>query len=240
VENVVTEPEFWEEMDVLLAKYDLLRHPYYEAWRNGVLSLRDLREYACEYYYHVASFPVYLREFAARLSDGALRQSVLQNLWDELGINSGDDLAHSLIWLKFAVGTGALPNDVYSRKPIQEMAALVETYLKMARTGTSAEALAAFYVYESQVPRISSEKAHSLSKIYGLDEVTCRYFALHTSADVAHSAIWREQLSNILTAEPKGARHALTAAERAAKALWRVLDGINSKRDLRKPASSTN
>ena len=227
-------------MDGLLVNYDLLRHPYYEAWRHGTLSLRDLRDYACEYYYHVASFPVYLREFAARLADGQLRQSVLQNLWDELGIHSGEDLAHGLIWLKFAVGTGALPNDVYSRKPSQEMSALVATYLKLARTGCAAEAVAAFYIYESQVPRISTEKAYSLRKIYGLDDVTCRYFILHTTADVAHSAVWHEQLDSLIESDPKSARPALGAAERAAKALWRALDGIDSRRRYSNKTSRTN
>lgn len=227
---MMTSVEFWTRIDDLLSEHDLLKHPFYEAWRDGALTLRDLREYASEYYHHVASFPVYLREFASRLSDGELREAVLKNLCDELGIHSGEDRAHNLIWLDFAVGTGALPNHIFNRKPLPEITALIELYLKLARSGAPAETLAALYVYESQVPRVSREKASTLRTIYGLDESSCHYFTLHTTADVAHSMIWREQLQKFLNSDPKATRSSLTAAERAAKALWRALDGINSQR----------
>jgi len=50
-----------------------------------------------------------------------------------------------------------------------------------------AEVIAAFYAYESQIPRISGEKACGLLRHYGADARTCGYFALHTYADVRHS-----------------------------------------------------
>jgi pyrroloquinoline-quinone synthase len=229
--------EFWMAMNSLLETYDLLRHPYYIAWRDGALTLADLREYACEYYYHVASFPVYLKQFAARLPEGHLRQSVLHNLWDELGTNGGEGIAHHRVWINFAIGTGVLARDVVNRKPIPSIQALIKTYMKIARVGSAADALAAFYVYESQVPRIAREKAASLRKIYGLDEASCRYFTMHTAADIAHSMVWRQQLDKLVESDAKAAQASLTAAERAAKALWRALDGINA---MRKYSSKRN
>jgi pyrroloquinoline-quinone synthase len=234
--------DFWLELSQLMEEHDLLRHPFYEAWRAGSLTLHDLREYASEYYHHVASFPVYLREFAARLPLGDLRQSVLANLWDELGMNAGTNRAHSLLWIDFAVGTGVLPNDVFARSPMREVAALIETFLTFACSGTSAEVLAAFYVYESQVPRIAREKAETLRTKYGLDTAACGYFTLHATADIAHARVWREQLDRLLSADAKAPKPAMVAAERAAKALWKALDGINAKRLMRsgRPASNLN
>src|SRR5579884_3345488 len=72
----MTKNGFWESIDSLLRQYDLSQHPFYIAWIKGELSRDDLREYALEYYHHVASFPRYLNEFARRLPAGELRYQV--------------------------------------------------------------------------------------------------------------------------------------------------------------------
>src|SRR6266404_2724854 len=176
----MTEAEFWEEMSSLLDRYDVLRHPFYVAWREGWLTLTSIREYASEYYHHVAFFPVYLRELAARLPDGELRKSVLDNLWIELGMRGDAARADNLLWLDFAIGTGALPNNVFTRKPMPETVALIETFLKLARSGAAAEVLAAIYFYKSQGSRMARESGKELTARYGLDAAACRYFMLHS------------------------------------------------------------
>lgn len=92
------------------------------------------------------------------------------------------------------------------------------------------EALAAFYAYESQVPRVAKEKARGLLEMYGADEKTCRYFRLHGTVDVHHAQVWRRQLSRLLEQNPQAAGAALSAGENAAKALWTALDGIEARR----------
>jgi len=66
--------------------------------------------------------------------------------------------------------------------------------------------------------------------MYGADERTAQYFALHTTADVYHSNVWKEQLANRVEAKPETAEPALLAAEAAAKASWNALDGIEERR----------
>ena len=100
----------------------------------------------------------------------------------------------------------------------------------VAGDGTPEEALAAFYAYESQVPRIAAEKDCGLRDLYGVDESTRRYFTLHTTADVYHSQVWRKQLEKRVQANPEAAEQALAAAEAASKALWNALDGIEARR----------
>jgi pyrroloquinoline-quinone synthase len=228
----MTPSEFWPALYALLDKYDLLKHPFYQAWRQGVLRLEDLREYAIQYYHHVALFPAYLREFATSLSDGELKESVLRNLDEEMGMNREGERAHNLLWLDFAVGTGAQPADLFGRKPIPEVKALTDLFLRLALSGDPAEVLAAFFVYESQVPRIAREKASVLRSRYGLSEAACRYFTLHSTADVAHAMVWREQLQKQLSTNPGVIDLSISAAERTAKALWLALDAINDKRML--------
>ena len=66
--------------------------------------------------------------------------------------------------------------------------------------------------------------------MYGADDKTCGYFALHATADIHHSRVWRNQLEKRVTANPETAEVALNAAESAAKMLWRALDGIEARR----------
>jgi len=107
---------------------------------------------------------------------------------------------------------------------------MIGHFHRVASEGTPEEALAAFYVYESQVPRVAKEKERGLRAMYGADDKTCGYFALHATADVYHSNVWRTQLENRLTANPETAQAALDAAESTAKMLWRALDGIKAAR----------
>ena len=227
--------QFFQELDARIAKYDLLCHPFYKAWAAGELTQDDLREYAQDYYHHVEAFPTYLAELGIRLEDGELRRAVLANMSDEKG---AEDLygepatAHSELWLDFAEGMGA-GRDLHGHQPLSEITDLMSYFHGVAGSGTPEEALAAFYAYESQVPRVAQEKARGLQQMYGADEKTRGYFTLHSTADVYHSRVWRQQLSKRLEANPQTAEKALAAGESAAKALWRALDGIEARRMAR-------
>jgi pyrroloquinoline-quinone synthase len=163
------ERNFWEELETRIAKYDLLKHPIYQAWTEGRLSREDLRRYAAEYYHHVAAFPDYLQEFVARLPEGDLRHAVLGNIEDELGVGSPDGRPHHALWLDFAESVGATAEQVQKREPLPEIRELISTFQRLAREGSPAAALAAFYAYESQVPRVAQEKARSLRGEYAAD-----------------------------------------------------------------------
>jgi pyrroloquinoline-quinone synthase len=53
---------------------------------------------------------------------------------------------------------------------------------------------------------------------------------LHTTADVCHSQVWKQQLANAVEGNSEAAERALNAAGNAAKALWNALDGIEDQR----------
>jgi pyrroloquinoline-quinone synthase len=226
-DHPMDQQEFLSQLEARIAKFDLLCHPFYQAWSQGKLTAADLREYAADYYHHVAAFPSYLSAFHSRLQDGAMRKAVAENCADEEGIGSPDGRSHAELWMDFAAGFGG--SDVQGRRPVKEMLALIENFRRIAREGSSAEALATFYAYESQVPRVAKEKARGLKQMYGADAKTCRYFTLHTTADVRHSQTWKELLSKEV-ADDASASRALDAAESAAKALWTALDGIERER----------
>jgi pyrroloquinoline-quinone synthase len=230
--------DFWHDISNLIERHYLLRHPFYEDWTSGKLTRADISEYAAEYYHQVASFPACLKEFAATLPAGELKHAVLQNLWDEVGMEGGENRAHNLLWLDFAVAAGAVAGNVFERTPIPEIQELIGTFQHFARSGEPAQALAAFYVYESQVPGIARAKGRTLQSKYGFDEGACKYFTVHMAADEVHSRVWRDHLRKHLNEDPGAAWGSLIAAEQAALALWRALDGIEGRRALRSPTLS--
>jgi pyrroloquinoline-quinone synthase len=212
-------------------RYDLLSHPFYQAWSAGELTREDLRTYAEDYYAHVEAFPGYLAQFGVRLEEGELRRAVLANMTDEKG---GEDSfgeperSHSELWLDFVEGVGG--NRLTKRRPIGHIRKLIAWFQQVASDRTPEEALAAFYTYESQIPRVAQEKNRVLRDLYGANETTRAYFTLHTTADVHHAQVWRTQLENRIQQNPETAGKALAAAETTAELLWNVLDGFEARR----------
>jgi pyrroloquinoline-quinone synthase len=225
----MTTQEFFTELDARIAKYDLLCHPFYKAWSAGELTREDLCAYAQNYFHHVNAFPEYLQEFASRLPRGDVRRAVEANHDDEMGMHGSRP--HSELWLDFVEGMGGERSG--STTPIAEIDALMQRFHLAAVEGASEEALATFYAYESQVPRVATEKARGLQAMYGADAKTCEYFNLHRTADVYHSRVWKQQLTKTVTNKPEAAKRALNAAENAANALWTALDGIEAQRMAR-------
>ena len=224
--------DFFDQLNARIGQYELLRHPFYQAWSMGQLTNEDLREYARDYYHHVDAFPGYLGAFGSRLPDGELRRAVQANMLDELGVENAavqSGRAHSEIWLDFAEGVGA-GRTMDGHEAVDEVAGLIDCFTRIALESTPGEALAAFYAYESQVPGVAREKARWLREAYGADERTCGYFTLHATADVHHSAVWRNQLRKWLMANPGQETAVLQAGEAAAQALWKALDGIERER----------
>ena len=222
---------FLSLLEQRIHQYDLLCHPFYKAWSAGELTRENLREYAEGYYPHVEAFPGYLAQLGVRLEEGELRRAVLANMTDEKG---GEDSfgeperSHAELWLDFVEGVGGSRN--VKKRPVGEVRKLVTWFHRVASEGTPEEALAAFYAYESQVPRIAHEKERGLRERYGADAKTQGYFTLHATADVHHAQVWRTQLEKRIKANPQNAEKALAAAENAARALWRVLDGFEARR----------
>jgi pyrroloquinoline-quinone synthase len=185
--------EFFAALDARIARYDLLQHPFYQAWSKGELTRDELREYASEYWHHVSAFPTYLSALHTRLEDAPLRRTVLENLADEEGLPAGR--AHSDLWMDFATGMGADSTAVRGRVLQPETTALLE-HFRTAMQAAPAPALAAGYftlhqtadVYHAQVWRDAIEV-----------ELTAHPEHAETALDTAEAtaaALW-ETLSGI-------------------------------------------
>jgi pyrroloquinoline-quinone synthase len=218
--------EFVDRLDQVINHYDLLRHPFYQAWSVGKLTRQDIAEYSRDYYHHVEAFPRALAQFARRLSNTELRAVVLANLAEEMGPRPCE--SHASFWLDFAEGFG-VARPIHT-KPSSGVKQLMTFFERIARGGRPEEVLAAFYAYESQVPRISKEKVRGLRDFYGADDRICHYFLVHITADAEHAQSWRTQLTQRIGSYPNLASLTLASATATASALWKALDGIEKGR----------
>ena len=213
-----------ERLDEAIARRHLLKHPFYQAWTEGKLDRECLQLYAAQYYRHVEAFPQHLRALAAR-TQGDLRSLVEENLAEE----EHPAMPHPRLWRDFAAGIGVDEKAVREAAPLPGVQALVDTFDGIARDGSVAEAVAAFYAYEAQVPEIATQKIDGLRKFYRVtDAKSLAYFRVHEEADVRHRAAWREWLAQ---QDESGADRIVATTEKALESLWGALDAVYAPRN---------
>lgn len=210
-------------LNAMVEERSLLKHPFYQSWSAGSLSLERLRNYAAQYYHHVAAFPRYLSALHSRCGDLASRQTLLENLIDE---ERGTE-NHPELWLRFAEGLGVSRDAVTATEPSPSTRALIETFDNLARQAPVSAGLAALYVYEAQIPPVASAKIGGLRQFYGLgDERSLAFFTLHQKTDVFHAQTTAGLLDRHAAVSPQHESAALEGAGQALTALWTMLDGV--------------
>jgi pyrroloquinoline-quinone synthase len=206
----------------------MLSHPFYQAWTEGRLSLHDLRAYARQYFHHVEAFPRAVSAVHSNCGDVAGRRMLAENLAEEEGVEAGKQ-DHATLWLMFACGLGEDEAGVRMQQLNPETEALIETFRRLSRR-SYASGLGALYAYESQFPGVATAKIEGLVDRYGIaDEETLRFFRVHATADVEHSAVCRALLDR-LPEEEKA--EAIAAGEELAGALWNFLSGVEATASL--------
>lgn len=212
-------------IDAKVAERSMLSHPLYQAWTEGRLPLGTLRAYARQYFHHVDAFPRAVSAVHSACDDREGRRMLAENLAEEEGIVEGKQ-DHSSLWLLFARGLGESEKEVRSQPLNPETRALIETFRNLSHR-SYASGLGALYAYESQFPAVAKAKIEGLVERYEIrDEETLRFFRVHETADVEHSAVCRELLDRL----PDDQGHeAIAAGEQLAGALWNFLSGVEGR-----------
>jgi len=215
-------------IDRKVSERAMLKHPFYQAWTEGRLSLDTLRAYARQYFHHVEAFPRAVSAVHSACPDREGRRMLAENLAEEEGLESGKQ-DHATLWLMFACGLGESDAAVRSQQLNRETEALIDTFRRLSRK-SYASGLGALYAYESQFPGVASAKIEGLIDRYGIaDEETLRFFRVHESADIEHSAVCRALLDRLPEAERE---EAIDAGEELAGALWNFLSGVEATASL--------
>jgi len=212
-------------IDSKVSERAMLSHPFYQAWTEGRLPLATLADYSRQYFHHVEAFPRAVSAVHSACPDRDGRRMLAENLAEEEGIEAGKQ-DHATLWLLFAAGLGADEAAVRAQDLNPETQALIDTFRKLSHQSYAA-GLGALYAYESQFPGVASAKIEGLIDRYGIsDEATLRFFRVHESADVEHSAVCRELLDRLPEADKA---EAVAAGEELAGALWNFLSGVEAR-----------
>src|SRR4030065_367553 len=161
--------ELIKKLDQIIAEKNLLKHPFYQMWSQGKLSLEALRNYAKQYYHLVSVFPTFISGVHSNCPDLQSRQKLLSNLMDEeLGERN-----HPELWLRFCDGLGLRRGEGLSKKARPEIKQLIKTFTNLTGREHYQEGTAALYAYEAQVPEIRESKIKGVQQFYGIKYPSC-------------------------------------------------------------------
>ncbi len=173
-----------KRIDEMIEERSLLKHPFYQMWSDGKLSLESLKGYSKEYFQIVKAVPSFMSPIIEEAPD---------YLKSELTSNQEEETQHIKPWMRFATSLGVdqkeLDNYEGLPKTIQAISQL--SSLMNSFEGGSC----AMYAFEKEIPKISQVKLEGLAEFYGISsEQATEYFKLHTEADIRHAASWRKAL----------------------------------------------
>jgi pyrroloquinoline-quinone synthase len=133
---------------------------------------------------------------------------------------------HPKLWRDFAGAVGVSEDLVTSSPSLPGTQHVVQKFREICATRSVAEAVAALYAYEAQVPEIATTKIDGLKKFYGITEPKgLAYFKVHEEADKEHRAAWRGWLE----ANAKGNEaEILKSTNEALDALWGALSAVHT------------
>jgi pyrroloquinoline-quinone synthase len=196
----MTTSEIAVSLRAVIAKYDLLEHPFYRAWSAGTLPVESLATYAREYGAFIA---------------------VLDRGWETLGEKESAQIErhHVALWNDFA---GALGTTVTRTPTTKAVKALVDEATKSF--ATPAAAAGALYAFEAQQPATAHSKLEGLDTHYAALSSDVRpYFQAH-AGESGEDVMLTTKMASMSDADQ---HEAVAACERMSKALWDALSDIH-------------
>lgn len=187
-----------QTLDTILEKWNLLEHPFYQAWSAGTLPVEALQVYAREYGNFILTLP---------------------RAWETLGDSetAGEEREHAELWTDFTASVGGFTAGASLPQTVGLLRA------SEALFDARASALGALYAFEAQQPATAQSKLDGLKTHYKLPQDVEPYFEVH-SANWHES----EKLLRQLEALPADEQaQAVAACERMAQSLWDALTGIH-------------
>ena len=199
-----------KRIDEMIEERSLLKHPFYEMWSDGKLTVESLAGYSKEYFQLVKAVPGFMSPIIEKAPE-----SVVPELVD----NQQEEADHIQPWIKFAGELGISEEELTNyegldktKKAVSNLAELMNTY-----EGGSC----AMYAFEKEIPKISQTKLDGMAQFYGMtSDAATEYFKLHTEADIRHAAAWR----NILEASSTNTDELIQIADKSISAQNLLLD----------------
>jgi pyrroloquinoline quinone (PQQ) biosynthesis protein C len=201
-----TPEAFVERLAAEALRHRAVRHPYLRALRDGTLP--DMRwalaDFARQYWPYSSSFPRFLLTVLAKLERPEHRRALLENLTEESGVYSEDDLAalaelgverswiegipHPLLFRRFAEALGVA---VETEAEADQVIAWRDLFLQVLGN-SAAEGLGALGLGTENIVRtVYGSFVQALPRVEGLSPRDTVFFPLHAAVDDHHQATLR-------------------------------------------------
>lgn len=190
--------DYKQALDSKISKYNLLKHPFYQAWSAGELPIEALKCYAREYGAFISTLP---------------------KGWETLNDaeTAEEETEHIEMWEDFADGLDTEISDAQ----IPEVKTLLNTADNLFSNKETA--LGALYAFEAQQPETAKSKLAGLKAFYQLPEKVEPYFETHS-----HNEHEAEKILERIGALSLDAQDtAIQACDQMSSALWDALTGIH-------------
>ncbi len=199
-------------LDPLIASMSLLKHPFYQKWSKGELTLNDLKIYAKEYFHLVERIPGVVASVAERAKEKNLQTMIQKNVTEEQ--------EHVELWKRFAKSLGISETELTTYVPSDKTKQALRHLKKLSESGFE-EGVAAVYALELELPKIAETKKEGLCKFYGLTSEDAQiYFDEHLKEE-EHLNVWRSM--------PLSDTDLKEAARSSMEAQNQVLDAVCEK-----------
>jgi len=173
----------------MIEERSLLKHPFYEMWSDGKLSVESLAGYSKEYFQLVKAVPSFMTPIIEKAPEPVIA---------ELIENQQEEADHIRPWIKFASELDISEDELTKYDGLEKTKKAVSGLSKLMNTYEGGSC--AMYTFEKEIPKISQTKLDGMAKFYGMSsDYATEYFKLHTEADVRHAAAWRNVLENAST-----------------------------------------
>ena len=182
-----------QKIDEKIEERSLLKHPFYQMWSDGKLSIESLTGYSKEYFQLVKEVPNFMTPIIRQAPD---------SLVAELSANQKEESEHIKPWIEFAGSLGVAKNELQQYNGLEKTRQAVSQLSSLMNSFESGAC--AMYAFEKEIPKISQTKLDGLAEFYGITSAQAiEYFKLHTEADIRHAASWRNILENSTTDQEK-------------------------------------
>ena len=222
---MMTSEQLTQELGRILEEKSILKHPFYQKWNEGRLSMGELQEYAKQYYHFVKHFPMFVSSVHSYCTDAETRRMLVENIADEDGFNTGVS-DHPTLWMNFANSLGVTADEAENVMVVEEVKNSINGFYELCRNEDYRVGLAALFGYEKQIPEVSQVKIDGLKKFYNIDsDKALEFFNVHHEADIYHS---KAELDAIIASckTEDDQKKVLNAAEKSAGLYWQMLDGV--------------
>lgn len=185
-----------QELDAIVAQFDLNTHPFYVDWRMGTLPKEKLVDYSGEY-----------GRFVATIADG----------WETTGHPhyAEEEREHDALWQEFRAEIGFRTASDRPETDVLETAA-------RRLFSDAATAPGALYAFEAQQPKTAQSKLDGLNEHYAVTERGKEYFRVHAS-DFAEAEELRRVVEGMSEADFARTK---TACAVMCATMWSALDAV--------------